>query len=129
MNAQRNETTFPTTAGRDTALRLLPWNTLDGKPCYLSADGSGGVVSRLADEVEEAQTESGSEVLGGAKAVLADANAGTRELRFALARATESLGDVLRVAESRGARLPTPYEDDEEGDEDDGPRLPAESFG
>ncbi|MFI6084605.1 hypothetical protein ACIBBB_27135 [Streptomyces sp. NPDC051217] len=129
MSAQRNETTLPTAAGRDLALRLLPWNTLDGKPCYLSADGTGGVVSRLADEVEEAQTESGSEVLGGAKAVLADANAGTRELRFALARVTESLGDVLRVAESRGARLPIPYEDDEDGEGDEGPQLPTEALG
>ncbi|MGW8570627.1 hypothetical protein [Streptomyces niveus] len=107
------------------ALRLLPWTTLEGKPCFLSSDTDGGVLSRLADGVEMAQTSRGAEVLGGAKAVLADPQVGARELRFALARVTEVLGDVLRVAESRGARLSVSYED-EEGDD---PRLPAEAFG
>ena len=44
-------------------------------------------------------------MLAGARAVLADAEAGERAVRFALTRATESLGDVLRVAVSRGDRL------------------------
>nr|WP_079127894.1 hypothetical protein [Streptomyces niveus] len=110
------------------ALRLLPWTTPEGKPCFLSSDGGEGVLSRLADDVEAVQTSMGAEVLGGAKAVLADPQVGARELRFALARVTEVLGDVLRVAESRGARLSVPHEDDEGGEGDD-PRLPAEAFG
>ncbi|MFB6948677.1 hypothetical protein ACFCXP_03480 [Streptomyces niveus] len=97
-------------------LRLLPWTTPDGKPCFLSAGVEEGVLSRLADNVEAAQTSSGAAVLGGAKAVLADPKTGTRELRFALARVTESLGDVLRVAESRGARLGAPEVDEAEED-------------
>lgn len=109
------------------SMRLLPWTTPDGKPCFLSSGASGGVISRLADSVEASQTSTGVEVVGGAKAVLADPKVGTRELRFALARVTEVLGDVLRVAESRGARLPAPDED--EGDEGDTPCLPAEAFG
>ncbi|MGW8671903.1 hypothetical protein [Streptomyces niveus] len=110
------------------ALRLLPWTTPEGKPCFLSSDTDEGVLSRLADAVEVAQTSAGAGVLGCAKAVLADPQVGARELRFALTQVTEVLGDVLRVAESRGARLSVPYED-EGGDEGDDPRLPAEAFG
>ncbi|WP_405797371.1 hypothetical protein [Streptomyces sp. NBC_01506] len=109
---------------RTNTLRLLPWTSDEGKPCFLSADGDGGVMSRLADSVEASQTSTGTEVLGGARAVLADPKVGSRELRFALARVTEVLGDVLRVAESRGARLSAPgeYEDEEDLEdlEDDG---------
>ncbi|MFD4118444.1 hypothetical protein ACFWSJ_34010 [Streptomyces niveus] len=106
------------------ALRLLPWATPEGKPCFLSADRDGGVLSKLADSVEVAQTNTGTEVLGGVRAVLADPKVGDRELRFALARVTEALGDVLRVAESRGARLPASGQDYE----GNGPCQPAEAF-
>ncbi|MER6091469.1 hypothetical protein [Streptomyces bluensis] len=85
--------------------RLLPWTTPDGKPCYLSADNGTSTLSRLADDVEAAQLRSGEQVLVGARAVLADAKAGERAVRFALTRAVESLGDALRVAVSRGERI------------------------
>lgn len=91
-------------------LRLLPWTTPDGKPCYLSTDNARSLLSRLADDVEAAQLGSGEQVLEGARAVLADPEAGERAVRFALTRATESLEDVLRVAVSRGARIPHPLE-------------------
>ncbi|MEV6960933.1 hypothetical protein AB0M97_17395 [Streptomyces sp. NPDC051207] len=86
--------------------------TPDGKPCYLSTDDDGGLISRLADDIEEAQISSGQNVLGGARAVLADRGAGERAVRFALTRAAESLEDVLRVAVSRGARLAGPRQGD-----------------
>jgi hypothetical protein len=89
-------------------MRLLPWETPGGKPCYLSTDEPGGLLSRIADEVEEAQLASGVDVLVGASAVLDDAKAGEHAIRFALRRTTESLRDALRVADSRGARLPWP---------------------
>ncbi len=44
--------------------------------------------------------------MAGAKAVLADPAAGERAIRFALTRAVESLDDALRVAVSRGRRMP-----------------------
>ncbi|GAA3543088.1 hypothetical protein [Streptomyces osmaniensis] len=88
------------------ALRLLPWTTLDGNPCYLSADSDHSTLSRLADDLEAAQLGSGEQVLVGARAVLADPGAGERAIRFALTRAVESLDDVLRVAVSRGHRMP-----------------------
>jgi hypothetical protein len=82
-------------------MRLLPWAGADGKPCYLSTDDPGSLLSRLADDVEAAQLASAEQVLAGAKAVLGDPKAGERAVRFALTRAVESLGDVLRVAVSR----------------------------
>ncbi|MFI9171706.1 hypothetical protein [Streptomyces lincolnensis] len=86
-------------------LRLLPWTTPDGKPCYLSTDSGHSKLSRLADEVERAQLESGRQVLAGAKALLADRGAGERAVRFALTRAAECLADLLLIATSRGERL------------------------
>ncbi|MFD4262679.1 hypothetical protein ACFWR9_34950 [Streptomyces sp. NPDC058534] len=77
-------------------------------PCFLSADHDGSLLSRLADDIEEAQLDSGEQVLAGARAVLGDAKAGERAVRFALSRATESLEDVLRIAVSRGERIPHP---------------------
>ncbi|CAM5644482.1 hypothetical protein [Streptomyces coeruleorubidus] len=82
-------------------MRLLPWTGTDGKPCYLSTDNPDSLLSRLADDVEAAQLASAEQVLAGAKAVLGDPKAGERAVRFALARAVEALGDVLRVAVSR----------------------------
>ncbi|WP_327355145.1 hypothetical protein [Streptomyces sp. NBC_01304] len=89
-------------------LRLLPWASPEGKPCYLSADDPDSPLSRLADEVEEDQLADGERVLEGARAVLGDPKAGEHAARSALARATESLRETIRVARSRGARLPTP---------------------
>ncbi|MET9686002.1 hypothetical protein [Streptomyces coeruleorubidus] len=83
-------------------MRLLPWTGADGKPCYLSTDNPDSLLSRLADDVEAAQLASAEQVLAGAKAVLGDPRAGERAVRFVLTRAVESLGDVLRVALSRG---------------------------
>ncbi|MET8217946.1 hypothetical protein ACFYRD_23440 [Streptomyces hirsutus] len=89
----------------NTPLRLLPWTTPEGNPCYLSTDRDDSRLSRLADDVEADQLDSGEQVLAGARAVLGDPKAGERAVRFALTRATESLEDVLRVAVSRGGRV------------------------
>ncbi|MGX5214426.1 hypothetical protein ACWKT3_38100 [Streptomyces violaceus] len=83
-------------------MRLLPWTGVDGKPCYLSTDDPHSLLSHLADDIEAAQLASAGQVLAGARAVLGDPKAGERAVRFALTRAVESLGDVLRVAVSRG---------------------------
>ncbi|QCD56747.1 hypothetical protein [Streptomyces hawaiiensis] len=87
-------------------MRLLPWAGADGKPCCLSTDHPDSLLSRLADDIEAAQLASAEQVLAGAEAVLRDTEAGERAVRFALVRALESLGDVLRVAVSRGERIP-----------------------
>ncbi|QLH23814.1 hypothetical protein HYQ63_26960 [Streptomyces sp. Rer75] len=101
--------------GRDpvsTQPRLLPWNGPAGKPCYLvpSEDGKG-YLSRLADEMEAVQLRMGTGLLGHADALLGNPKAEAGELRFLANRLVEALRDALRVADSRGRRIPLPDED------------------
>ncbi|MFF4526379.1 hypothetical protein [Streptomyces bluensis] len=94
---------------RSTITRLLPWSSSDGKPCYLLTDDhGGGYLTRLADNIESVQLDMGNQLLGHAQELISDPKTGPVELRYLSARLTESLRDVLRVAESRGARLPVP---------------------
>lgn len=88
--------------------RLLPWPSPEGKPCFLVHGSEGGYVSRLADEMEAMQLSTGTDVLGLARKVLDDQSSPAGEVRYAGVRLAECLGDVLRVAESRGMRLPGP---------------------
>ncbi|MDF6020444.1 hypothetical protein [Streptomyces sp. JH34] len=90
----------------DSSLRLLPWNSPEGKPCYLSTDDADSRMSRLADEVEAELVASGAVVPAGAEAVPADAAAGESAVRFALTRTAESLRDALRVARCRERSAP-----------------------
>jgi hypothetical protein len=87
-------------------MRLLPWTTPEGNPCFLSTDSDLSRLSLLADDIEAAQLDSGEQVLKGSRALLSDPKAGERAVRFALTRAAESLADVLRIAVSRGGRIP-----------------------
>ncbi len=97
-----------------TTSRLLPWSTPDGNPCYLIGDGTG-YVSRVADNVEAVQLGMADELLRHAVDLTGDPKATAPQLRFLAARMTESLRDVIRVARSRGARLPVgAYDDPEE---------------
>ncbi|MBP5892687.1 hypothetical protein F3K40_14765 [Streptomyces sp. LBUM 1478] len=92
-------------------LRLLPWPSPDGKPCYLVTDRHGGRLSRLADELEATQLATGTDVLDLARVVLEDPASPYTEVRYAGIRLAECLADALRVAESRGSRLPVPETD------------------
>lgn len=87
-------------------VRLLPWTGPEGKPCYVLGDGNG-YVSRMADDIESIQLGMAGDLLGHAAALLADRKVTGAEVRFLASRLTESLGEVKRVAESRGARLGT----------------------
>ncbi|MFF8993629.1 hypothetical protein ACF09H_27570 [Streptomyces sp. NPDC014983] len=89
-------------------LRLLPWATPDGLPCYLSTDGEG-YLATLADDIEEVQLTMGQELFDHARGVLASgARALTEvEYRWLACRLTEALSDALRVADSRGQRIPS----------------------
>ncbi|MFI7013448.1 hypothetical protein [Streptomyces sp. NPDC050164] len=90
------------------AERLLPWTTAEGRPCYLVGDGRG-YVSRLADDIEAVQLDMADDLLGHAAALLAERRVTSAELHYLALRLSESLRDVKRVAESRGARLaPSP---------------------
>jgi len=110
MKHTTKRTTGP--AGTSPAPRLLPWPSLDGKPSYLVTENGGGYVSRLADDLEAAQLATGTDVLGLARTVLDDPTSPYTEVRYAGLRLAECLADALRVAESRGMRLPAPDAED-----------------
>ncbi|MEU9763245.1 hypothetical protein ACFYYY_24140 [Streptomyces sp. NPDC001834] len=59
----------------------------------------------MADGIESIQLGMAEDLLGHADALLADRRVTGSELHFLASRLTESLRDVKRVAESRGARL------------------------
>ncbi|MFB7916712.1 hypothetical protein [Streptomyces sp. NPDC056061] len=67
-------------------------------------DGTG-VVSQMADDMEDLQLDMADELLGHAVDLLADRRATEPQIRFLTDRLTESLRQVVRVAESRGLRL------------------------
>lgn len=78
--------------------RLLPWTRPDGAPCYLSTDDPDSRLSVLADVVE-------GELLAAAEALLNE----TEELSAGPgADLHGALRDALRIAVSRGDRLPEP---------------------
>ncbi|TXS13947.1 hypothetical protein EAO70_20340 [Streptomyces sp. adm13(2018)] len=109
-------------------LRLLPWSGPNEKPCYLSTDDASSHLSRLADTTEAAQLDVGQELLEHAMEVIVDAESGPAELRLLARDLTEALRDALRVAVSRGHRLPAP-DSAAHGEEDAPPRPPAAAFG
>jgi hypothetical protein len=84
--------------GEGAPMRLLPWTTPEGAPCYLSTDDPDSVVSRLADETEAALLGSAADVLAHGEALLADPRAEARELRFTGVRLAEALRDTLRIS-------------------------------
>jgi hypothetical protein len=73
----------------------------------VTADGTGHL-SRVADIIESVQLGMASELLDHAADLLADDGATARQLRFLGCRMAESLRDVHRITESRGAR-PNPH--------------------
>ncbi|WJY40127.1 hypothetical protein QT196_24200 [Streptomyces sp. P9-2B-2] len=85
-------------------LRLLPWSSPDGKPCYLVGEGTG-YVSQVADDIECVQLGMADDILGHAEDMLTGRQVTNRELRFLARGLTDCLRDVRRVAESQGARL------------------------
>ncbi|MGW0988529.1 class I SAM-dependent methyltransferase [Streptomyces sp. NPDC002486] len=75
-------------------------------------DDNGSYLSRLADDLEAVQLATAIDVLGLARTVLDDPNSPYAEVRFAGVRLAECLTDALRVAESRGMRVPVPEIED-----------------
>ncbi len=115
------------------AVRLLPWVSSEGKPCYLAGGGSGGYLSRLADNMESVQLGLAADLIKEARVVLDGRKWTPGELHLLAVQLTEALTDVHRVAKSRGARLPDPVWDDLDvidGDEDDdSPAASTEAAG
>ncbi|WP_336050686.1 hypothetical protein [Streptomyces sp. CA2R101] len=118
---------MPNAPARD-FVRLLPWTSADGKPCFLAGNGTG-YVSRVADRIEEEQLNSADDLLDEARRVLAGRAWTPGELHLLAVELTASLADVRRVAESRGERLTALGHDAPDDADGEGPRLPAEAFG
>ncbi|MDF6020731.1 hypothetical protein [Streptomyces sp. JH34] len=92
---------------RTQPIRLLPWCGADGQPTLLVTDGAHSHLSRLADSVEATQLDTGREVLKLSRTVIRSLERPTRdELLYVTRRLAECLTDALRVADSRGLRLP-----------------------
>ena len=108
-------------------LRLLPWTGPNGKPCYLSTDDNASYLSRLADNTEAMQLGLAAALVAHSQEALSEDEIEPEELRRLTADLADALKDVLRVATSRGRRLPAPNVSTREGNED--PRLPAAAFG
>ncbi|MEU3746863.1 MULTISPECIES: hypothetical protein [Streptomyces] len=109
-------------------LRLLPWSGPDGKPCYLSTNDEGSRLSRLADTTEAIQLDLAADLVAHATEVLRAEVTVPEDLRRLSTALTEALQDALRVATSRGHRLPAAnLTTREEGNE--GPQLQAPAFG
>lgn len=108
-------------------LRLLPWSGPDGKPCYLSTDDDGSRLSRLADTTEAIQLDLAADLIRHASEALGDQDTEAGELRRLSANLVNALQDVLRVAASRGHRLPPSTPSAISGGTD--PQLPAAAFG
>lgn len=89
-------------------LRLLPWSGADGKPCYLSTNDPDGYIPRLADQIEAVQLGMASQLRQEELQLLADEDADSDALSLLAAQLAAALGDVLRVATSRGRRLVAP---------------------
>lgn len=87
-------------------LRLLPWTTPDGNPSYLSTDDANSHLSRLADTIEAKQLDVAAELVAHALGVLEDEKTEVEDLRRLSAEPTGALQAALRVATSRGHRLP-----------------------
>ncbi|MBO8195994.1 hypothetical protein ITI46_30755 [Streptomyces oryzae] len=82
------------------SMRLLPWVSDMGKPCYLVGEPDG-VVATFADGVEERQLAAAQAALAEGHAALAEPAAGALALRLALKGVVASLEQVRRIAESR----------------------------
>ncbi|MFD8835264.1 hypothetical protein [Streptomyces griseofuscus] len=84
--------------------RLLPWTGSEEKPCYLIGDGDG-YVSRIADQVEGVQLGMAGSLLDHTAELLSGEGLTKEELHYLVRRLIESLKEIKRIAESRGARL------------------------
>ncbi|MER7989389.1 hypothetical protein ABTY53_27925 [Streptomyces noursei] len=101
------------------ALRLLPWSTWDGRPCYLAPSGDGnGYLSRKADRMESQQMRNAAIAYADAETTLHNEAAGPLLLRLTLLRTTAALANTLRIADSRLGRLPAPSDHADQPQED-----------
>ncbi|MFI0716327.1 hypothetical protein ACH4SK_38165 [Streptomyces inhibens] len=71
------------------------------------------------EPMEAEQMRDAAAVLADAEDVLNEPTAGPLTLRVTLKQTTRALGDVMRIADSRGGRLPEAAAPDDSDDSDD----------
>jgi hypothetical protein len=72
---------------------------------------AGSFLTRLADNLETVQLEMAEDLLGHVDKMVADRKPSEVELLSIVAAMRQALRDALRVARSRGDRLPVPEDD------------------
>ena len=77
-----------------------------GKPAYLLTDNQNSYLSRLADNLEAVQLGMAEDLLCYTAEVLKEEKPAETELRSMVTFLSEALRDSVRVARSRGERLP-----------------------
>ncbi|MFI6660760.1 hypothetical protein ACIBL8_35080 [Streptomyces sp. NPDC050523] len=82
---------------------------------YIQASSPGGVVSRMADDIEAHQIDAARVFLAVVDPMLEADRLTSAEAAYILKMTTDHLRDVVAVAESRGERLER-YVDEEEAD-------------
>ena len=85
-------------------MRLLPWTTPEGKPCFLHG-AEQGFLWRMADETEGRQLAFGADVLSLGREVLDDPELEHDELNLLAGELINCLAIALRIAGSRGLLL------------------------
>ncbi|MEV8389999.1 MULTISPECIES: hypothetical protein [unclassified Streptomyces] len=95
-------------------MRLLPWTGEGGKPAYLSTDDEGSYLSQLADNLEAVQLGMAEDLLSHVQKTMTEERPSATELRSIITHLSQALRDGLRVAHSRGDRLPLPDDEDKE---------------
>ncbi|MHC8421723.1 hypothetical protein ACH121_18200 [Streptomyces sp. NB004] len=101
------------------SLRRVAFAGPNGGAVYIQSSTNDGVVSRMADRIEEQRIDSARVLLALVLPMIEADRMSADEATFMLARVAESLGEVLDVAESRGERLNPPGDDEEDEDADD----------
>ncbi len=91
-----------------TRVRLLPWTGVHGRPALLLTDGEGGPVSRLADRIENARLGLADRLLSRTRDALTASDPTGEEFAVLAAQLADALGEVLLIAQSRGARVDEP---------------------
>ncbi|MGW3632269.1 hypothetical protein ACWD7F_19250 [Streptomyces sp. NPDC005122] len=99
-------------------LRRLPFAGPTGGSVYVQSSDPGGVVSRMADEVELRRVDGASVFLAVLGSILEAGTVSDAEARVFLDIAAGHLNDVIAVAESRGDRLGILDDDEDEDDTD-----------
>jgi hypothetical protein len=101
------------------SLRRVPFAGPNGGTVYIQSADRNGVVSRIADRIEEQRMDTARVLLALVLPMLEADRMSADEATFMLGRTAESLAEVIAVADSRGERLSLPDEDDEDEDEEE----------